>query len=102
MYDKTFVEDCLNANATMFDLNRYVEYWHKHETGNSLQEFLGLTDYEFAEWGVSDDSIFRDFLRCRMEGIDFQGYRRLDDNERKAARSYDENAIEELKRTINE
>ena len=30
-----------------FDLDDYIEYWHTHETGNTLQEFLGLTDYEY-------------------------------------------------------
>ena len=98
MFNKTFIEDCLNADADIFDLDDYVDYWHEHHTGVSLREFLGLTNYEYAQWGISDDNIFRDILRCRVEGIEFSEYRRLTDEERIAARSYDEVAIEKMKK----
>ena len=75
MYNKSFVEACLNADATLFDLDDYIEYWHTHETGNTLQEFLGLTDYEYEQWGKSSDIIFRDIIRCRQEGIEFSEYK---------------------------
>ena len=77
MYNKSFVEACLNADATLFDLDDYIEYWHTHETGNTLQEFLGLTDYEYEQWGKSSDIIFRDIIRCRQEGIEFSEYELL-------------------------
>lgn len=35
-----FMIDCLNRNAKIDDLEQYVEYWHTHETGNSLKVFL--------------------------------------------------------------
>ncbi len=98
MYKISFIVDCLNADATLFDLDRYVEYWHTHDTGNSLQEFLGLTDYEYEQWGKSSDIIFRDILRCRREGIDYEKYIGFSDNERIAARSYNEDEIENLKK----
>lgn len=97
MYNKTFIDDCLNADATLFQLDVYIEYWHTHDTGNTLQEFLGLTDYEYEIWGKSSDIIFRDILRCRREGIDFEDYNRLSDSDRLAARSYDQEAIEKMK-----
>ena len=87
MYNKSFVEACLNADATLFDLDDYIEYWHTHETGNTLQEFLGLTDYEYEQWGKSSDIIFRDIIRCRQEGIAFSEYQLLSESERIAARS---------------
>jgi hypothetical protein len=33
------------------DLDGRVEYWHTHDTGNTLQEFLGMTDSEYEKWG---------------------------------------------------
>ena len=97
MYNKSFVEACLNADATLFDLDDYIEYWHTHETGNTLQEFLGLTDYEYEQWGKSSDIIFREIIRCRQEGIEFSEYQLLSESERMAARSYDQEAIEKMK-----
>lgn len=93
----SFIDDCLNADATLFELDAYIEYWHTHDTGNSLQEFLGLTDYEYEQWGTSSDVIFRDILRCRQENIRYEDYCVLSPHQRLAARSYDQDAIEKMK-----
>ncbi|MCL2087466.1 MAG: hypothetical protein FWH05_07755 [Oscillospiraceae bacterium] len=95
---KNFIYDCLNAEATIRDLNDYIEYWHNNETTNTLQEFLGLTDYEYEQWGKSSDSIFRDILSCRQNGNDFESYEILSENERIAARSYNQEKIDMIKR----
>ncbi len=97
MYKKTFIDACLDAEATLFDLDDYVEYWHTHETGNSLREFLGMTPYEYWQWGITSDAIIRDILSCRRNGIPFEQYKTLSENERIAARSYDADAIEKMK-----
>lgn len=94
---KNFIEDCLNAEATMFDLDDYIDYWHDNDTGNTLREFLGLTDYEYAKWGVSNDSIFRDIIRCRMDNISFSDYKLMSESERIAARSYKQEDVDKLK-----
>ena len=94
---KNFVTDCLDAEATLFDLDKYVEYWHTNDVGNTLQEFLGLTDYEFEQWGKSSDAIFRDILYCRKYGFEYQRHTFLTEGQRIAARSYDIEAIEKLK-----
>ena len=74
MYNKTFVDDCLNADATLFDIDKYIEYWHTHEIESSLREVLGFTPYEFEQLGKSSNSIIRDILRCRRENINFEDY----------------------------
>lgn len=102
MYNKTYVQACLDGDATIFDLDYYIDFWHENETGKTLREFLGLTVYEYQEWGKGSDSIFRDILRCRREGIDFFEYERMSEENRIAARSYDEEAIDELKKDSNE
>lgn len=93
----SFIVDCLNADATLFELDNYIEYWHTHDTGNSLQEFLGLTDYEYEQWGKTSDVIFRDILRCRQENISYEDYIGLSEHQRLAARSYNQEAIEKMK-----
>ncbi|MCL2089249.1 MAG: hypothetical protein FWH14_07175 [Oscillospiraceae bacterium] len=74
MYNN-FIDDCLSAKAYILDLDKYIEYWHENETNNTLQDFLGLTEYEYEQWGKSSDSIFRDILSCRQNGIDFTQYK---------------------------
>ena len=35
---------------TVYGIRRiedFIEYWHTHETGNSLREFLGMTKEEY-------------------------------------------------------
>lgn len=98
MYNKTFLEDCLNAEATLFDIDKYIEYWHTNDIELSLREFLGFTPYEYEQFGKNSNSIIRDILRCRIEGIDFENYQCYDDNQRLAARSYDQEAIDRLKK----
>lgn len=102
MYNKTYVQACLDGDATIFDLDNFIDFWHENETGKTLREFLGLTVYEYQEWGKGSDSIFRDILRCRREGIDFSAYERMSEENKIAARSYDEEAIDELKKDSNE
>ena len=75
---KNFTEQILylslNKEFCIVSIDDYIKYWHEHETGNTLQEFLGLTDYECEQWGKSSDSIFRDIIFCRQRQIDFSQY----------------------------
>ena len=87
MFDKTYIQACLDGDADLFDLDDYIDYWHDNDTGKTLREFLGLTPYEYQEWGHSSDSIFRDILRCRMEEIDFADYSRMNEKSKIAALS---------------
>lgn len=41
---KTAVVD---ENMTAADLETYVEYWHTHDTGTTLQEFLCMTNAQY-------------------------------------------------------
>ena len=73
---KNFMVDCLNKNAKASDLERYVEYWHTHETGNTLKEFLGMSDSEYEQWGKSSDAVVEHFLVERKKC-----YQKLTDDE---------------------
>ena len=43
---------------TAGDLADRVEYWHTHETGNPLREFLGISREEYQLWlSKGDDAL---------------------------------------------
>lgn len=69
-----FVEDCLSGNASLSDLDDYIDYWHEHDMEDNLQSFLGMTDYESTQWGMTNDYIFKDILECRKCGIDLEDF----------------------------
>lgn len=37
-------------NIEKMSIDDKIEYWHTHETGNSLREFLGMTKQEYLEF----------------------------------------------------
>lgn len=63
----SFIEKCVNGEANLSELDDYVLYWHTHDTGVSLGDYLGLTPDEYAAWEKGDDSVFEGFLQCRLE-----------------------------------
>lgn len=54
---ESFMDRCVADKARASDIDYYVAYWHNHETGKSLQDFLGMTDCEFELLGKSEDGI---------------------------------------------
>lgn len=65
-----FIDDCLAGKASVSDLDDYIEYWHTHETGNTLQEFLGVTEAEYGQWlKMGDYSFFQSILEQRKAAI---------------------------------
>ena len=50
---------------TAADLDALVEYWHTHETDNSLQEFLGISREEYQLWLTEGDQALLDAVRQR-------------------------------------
>jgi hypothetical protein len=44
----TFVERCLAGQADVEDLDQFEEAWHVGKTEDSLAEFLGFTEEEYA------------------------------------------------------
>ena len=37
-------------NIEKMSIDDKIEYWHTHETGNSLREFLGMTEQEYFDF----------------------------------------------------
>lgn len=98
MYDKSFIDGCLSGEADLEEFDDYVEYWHTHDTGCSLREFLGLTEYEDEELMKSGGyALLRDILRCRMDNVPFEQYSGMSDQDRLLARSWNLDELEKLK-----
>lgn len=45
--DKYCSECGVKLDIEKMDIDDKIEYWHTHETGNSLREFLGMTEQEY-------------------------------------------------------
>lgn len=100
-----FIDVCLSGDATLSELDSYVEYWHTHETGNSLQAFLGLTDFEYEQYVKSSDAILKDILLCRQKNISYENYVRLSNSEKnndfKIEANYNANVLFETSVAVN-
>ena len=44
-------------NIEKMSIDVKIEYWHTHETGNSLREFLGMTEQEYLEFCLPKQAI---------------------------------------------
>jgi hypothetical protein len=60
-----FIEDCVTGGATTEDMDDYVGFWHEHETGNTLREFLGMSEAEYNLWVQQSDDIINIILDKR-------------------------------------
>ena len=68
MYEEPFIDACLNGHANYYDLTRYIDYWHNHETGKTLQAFLGMTDEEYQSWAtVFDRELYDTIIQNRRK-----------------------------------
>ena len=67
---KPFIVALIAGDVSLNDLNDFVKYWHTHDTGNGLREFLGLTQEEYAQWcrSSSDATWLHQILAARQEG----------------------------------
>lgn len=77
MFEKTFVESFRAGEVGADDIHNYIGYWHTHDTGSSLQDFLGMTKDEFVKWIKTDDRMLYAILGvevkmpvCKICGIE--------------------------------
>lgn len=72
MYGDTFINDCLNDVTIAKDIDRYIEYWHTHDTSNSLQEYLGFTEEEFERYiqpQTCSSTFIKDVIKSRKADL---------------------------------
>ena len=58
-HTKTFLEMCLDREASPSEIDDFVDQWHNSDTPGSLSEFLGFTPEEYASWVEQPDSLDR-------------------------------------------
>lgn len=63
-----FIEQVLEGDLLHTEIDDFVEQWHEQETGQSLAEFLGFTNDEYALW-VEQPEAIRSILFCRTHNI---------------------------------
>ncbi len=99
MFEKNYIEACLAGEALLGYIHDYIEYWHTHETGTELYEFLGMTAYEYSQWlRFGRDIVLRDIMEAHNEGISYEEYQSMPEEKRIAARSRRKETIDQIKR----
>lgn len=68
MADESFIDKCVAGTAKPEELNDYIEYWHEHSLGISLQKFLGLTKAEYETWLKGTDAVILNVIADRKAG----------------------------------
>ena len=91
-----FIDRCLYGLTDCEEIDDYVDYWHSHDTQNTLSEFLGMRPEEYEEWAKYGDAVLREILRCRADGKPFRPHEETKEKERIAVRTY---SVAELHRT---
>uniref|UniRef100_UPI003FEE9BA3 hypothetical protein n=1 Tax=Ruminococcus bromii TaxID=40518 RepID=UPI003FEE9BA3 len=87
MYEMNFINNCLYGLTDIDEIDDYVEAWHNGQSNLKLSDYLGMTQDEYEAWIQKDDSVLRDILRCRADGIAFGEYQNMTCSEKIAARS---------------
>lgn len=59
-----FIDLCLSGRALPGDIDEYIAAWHESNGGDSLAEFLGMTDDEYKLW-IADESALGTILYSR-------------------------------------
>ena len=94
-----FIEKVLAGDVLHTEVDDFVEEWHRAETNESLPQFLGFTDEEYAMWVEQPESI-RSILFCRTHQTGLQEAFEWRDAHRVAARSQQSGDADELLRWL--
>lgn len=60
----TFIELCLKGEASMTDVDDFVDAWHGGTGNSTLRECLGMSDHEYSLW-INDPSELAGILASR-------------------------------------
>lgn len=94
-----FVELVLEGDVLDTEIDDFVEQWHQGKSTQSLAEFLGFTDDEYALW-VEQPEALRSILFCRKHSIQLSEASEWQEAHRLAARSQGAGDAEALLRWL--
>lgn len=66
-FKKSYAEALRSGEINYDEIQDYIEYWRKHETGQSLQDFLGMTKDEFVAFIKYGETYIFDILDIEVE-----------------------------------
>lgn len=61
---KPFIELCLDGEKSIDEIDDFVDEWHDSDNKQSLSEFLGMTNDEYALW-IEKPEILSDLIHAR-------------------------------------
>jgi hypothetical protein len=70
---KNFVLDCIQGDALIDDLDRYVDYWHENsqELNCDLRNFLGMSLSEY-NYFLKDEDYIADIIYAHEHNLDIE------------------------------
>lgn len=87
MFEKKFIEACLDGDALLEEIDDYIDQWHDSDTDEELYEFLGLTALEYNIWLLKGNSFIKSILMAREKGLDISEIVEWSEGQRLAARA---------------
>jgi len=94
-----FIEQVLEGEVLETEIDDFVEQWHESDSQETLAEYLGFTDEEYALWVEQPESL-RSILFCRKHDIDLTEAPAWEEAHRVAARSQSNGDATELLRWL--
>lgn len=72
MYEKSFIDACLDGSANINDFQAYMDHWLYHRMEKNMREFLGFTECEYDAWIKHNEKFLQRIIECRKNGIPFE------------------------------
>jgi hypothetical protein len=63
-----FIENCINGDALSFEIDNYIDEWHKSDSKLKIYEYLGMTKLEY-ELFVEDESYLGVIINSHIENV---------------------------------
>jgi hypothetical protein len=68
---ETFVDLCLSGQAFAFEIDDFIDQWHKGTDRRALNDFLGFSEEEYAIW-VERPEALNHILFARKHSLPFK------------------------------
>jgi len=66
----SFIEKCINGDASLDEIDNYIDEWHDSDSDINLElhEFLGMSWEEYSLWAVKP-SLLAEILNHRKQDV---------------------------------
>ena len=71
----SFIEKCINGDASLNEIDDYIDEWHDSDLSNGIElhEYLGMTWKEYSIWAIKP-SFLAEIVNSRKQEIDAQKF----------------------------